>query len=120
MTKYGEWRIWNGGECPVDPDTKVQVQTACQSRSYVERRDWTGIARQIDWLMTTHRSSTIIAYRVVKEPMRETRKHECWVGVYEESCPMLSDSNLTGFTHGVAVQDIVDGKPVRIVWEADQ
>lgn len=32
MTKFGEWKIWNGGECPLPVGSKVQIQLAEDTR----------------------------------------------------------------------------------------
>ena len=72
--KYSEWKIHNGGPCPVSPDTKVQVQFNSETRKQVE--EWyehvEGIATpKLDW-------ESVTAYREVIEPKRETAEY----GVY--------------------------------------
>ena len=62
-----DWIIWNGGECPVSPDTKVQPQFRYQSRPYAEENRETP-AGYLTW-EHTHRHYDIIAYRVVTEPL---------------------------------------------------
>ena len=34
--QWGEWKIWNGGECPVASETVVQVQLADETRIDVD------------------------------------------------------------------------------------
>lgn len=62
-----DWIIWNGGDCPVSPDTKVQPQFLYQSRPYAEENRETP-AGYLTW-EHTHRDCDIIAYRVVTEPL---------------------------------------------------
>ena len=62
-----DWIIWNGGDCPVSPDTKVQPQFRYQSRPYAEENRETP-AGYLTW-EHTHRDCDIIAYRVVTEPL---------------------------------------------------
>lgn len=34
--QYGHWNIWCGGECPVSPDTIVQVRTRAETQRQAE------------------------------------------------------------------------------------
>lgn len=65
MTNYndGNWHIWNGGECPVHPETVVEV-------ALTDYTPCTGAADQWFW---DRDKSRIIAFRVIKEhkPARE-------------------------------------------------
>lgn len=65
-----------------------------------------------------------IAYRVKPEPVQETFTHEQWVSMHRESDrgkfsllfgPARPDDDVKGQT----TIETVDGKPVRVVWEAD-
>lgn len=66
MTQYSEWKIHNGGECPVDGDVMVQVQYIDETRdcalTYNEplTHQW-----QVVW-------SRVICYREVIKPKRKT------------------------------------------------
>jgi hypothetical protein len=72
MTKFSEWRIWNGGECPVAPDTLVQVQCACETRSASLVKP-TYAADDYHWEWRNDGSGhDIIAYREVLEPVVTT------------------------------------------------
>jgi len=62
-----DWIIWNGGDCPVSPDTIVQTQFRYQSRPYAEENRETH-AGYLTW-EHTHRDYDIIAYRIVPEPL---------------------------------------------------
>jgi len=73
MTNYndGEWHLWNGGECPVHPNTEVEVVSRDRGIvPYYGRR--AGV--------TLWTSPEICAFRVVKE-YREPR--EFWVNIYD-------------------------------------
>ena len=64
------WYGWNGGECPVHPNSVVEaVWTACGGAVRSEQRE----ARNFAWGVN---ASKIIAFRVVKE-YREPR--EWWL-----------------------------------------
>lgn len=116
--KYSDWRIWNGGECPVDPETKVQVQMADDTRaSAYLNPPQTG--RSYTWGFD--HNGTIIAYREVIEPVRESQAHTMAVSKVGSFAPSLSPTiRDEGWTMGTATTETLDGKPVRIVWEADQ
>lgn len=55
------WKPWTGGECPVDPETVVEVRLASGDRTITERA-----AEYFDW-SRTETLGDIIAYRVTKE-----------------------------------------------------
>ena len=61
MTNYnsGEWFGWNGGECPVHPDTVVEIVTTEGSSE--------GPALAFVWDESDHLNNWIVAFRVVKE-----------------------------------------------------
>lgn len=61
-----DWIKWEGGECPVDPDVKVQVQLRCDT----SRPTWSSSRPAGEWRWRWEKHTTpgdIIAYRVVKE-----------------------------------------------------
>lgn len=51
MTNYndGKWHGWNGGKCPVHPESIVQVQFADETRVDVEREDHDCYRPASDW-----------------------------------------------------------------------
>lgn len=64
MTNYndGKWHGWNGGACPVHPETVVEV--VWNGRSGPVKKD-TGAADRFAW---SHIGATdIIAFRIIKE-----------------------------------------------------
>ena len=81
MTDYndGKWHIWNGGDCPVHPKSRVKIQMANESRVMTDGctdRE----AGMIDWRgRDTLPASAVTAFRVIKE-YREPR--EWWVNEY--------------------------------------
>lgn len=64
MTNYndGSWHGWNGGECPVHPDTVVEVQTYGKNSGSNE-----DLAYTFSWNEPDTYGDTIIAFRVIKE-----------------------------------------------------
>jgi hypothetical protein len=78
MTDYndGSWHGWNGGECPVHPDSEVEAMYISASQIAVihdKRR-----ARRFVWDAPV---SSVIAFRVTK-PYREPRV--IWVNEHED------------------------------------
>lgn len=69
-TKYGPWKIWNGGECPVAPETMVQVQLRGWTRPVAEAQ-MIDAADAYGWNWADE-ADDIIAYREVIGPKRET------------------------------------------------
>ena len=58
-------------------------------------------------------------YRV--KPKETTYTGECWVYHYTSGEPTFAHFNVAGkSTHGKYTATHVDGKPVKITWEADQ
>lgn len=76
----GKWHGWNGGECPVHPDTVVQVAGAhCEGSE--------GVAKSYDWGCDI--PTPIVAFRVVKE-YKEPR--EFWIDPFDGSAyPTLKE-----------------------------
>lgn len=60
-----------------------------------------------------------LTYRAKPEPKRETFTGECRAMVFQRRCPTLTDEGTQG-QPGKYTADVVDGKPVRIVWEASE
>lgn len=61
-----DWIIWNGGDCPVSPDTIVLVQWADEDRLEAEECEERP-ANAVRWAWSSR--NNIIAYRVVTEPL---------------------------------------------------
>jgi len=59
-----DWIIWNGGDCPVSPDTIVQVQWADEDRLEAEECEERP-ANAVRWAWNSR--NNIIAYRIISE-----------------------------------------------------
>jgi hypothetical protein len=118
---YGEWQIWNGGECPVDPETKVQVHLLYQTRREAIENPH-GKAK--DWQWDPDFDVAIIAYRVVKEPVREVMEFPASAKAFSCTAPMICDEETTpndrGFQRGTVKVEIVDGQIAEILWRPAQ
>ena len=77
MTDYNHGKIhgWNGGECPVHPETEVEYWL----------RDGVPETIKAEWLWWSHETtgSDVIAFRVVKEYVEPK---VIWVNEYDEGC----------------------------------
>jgi hypothetical protein len=64
MTDYndGKWHGWNGGECPVDPGTTVEVWYDLDGIDDSEEN----IAFNVDWSNTDPSDWRLIRFRVLK------------------------------------------------------
>ncbi len=79
MTNYndGKWHGWNGGECPVHPETVVH---ACFEDGLDTTEDIGMPASLYDWKCDD--DCAIIAFRVVKEQCPPPPR-EMWVCIYD-------------------------------------
>jgi hypothetical protein len=75
----GQWYGWNGGECPVHPETVVDTVTQSPSvgTDYIIEHK----AGKLSW-HTSKRNPTIIAFRVVKH---HVEPKVVWVNEYSDS-----------------------------------
>jgi hypothetical protein len=78
MTDYNNGQIWgwNGGDCPVHPETEVRYWLREDGASPCCK------ASELDW-KHLHRSFDIIAFRVVKAYVEPK---VVWVNEYKEGC----------------------------------
>lgn len=68
MTQFNEWKIWNGGECPVPEGTYGRVQWRNESRISAEKRNFAvDLNEACRW---THQgvAGDVIAYQTLKMP----------------------------------------------------
>ena len=70
----GKWIGWNGGECPVHPNTVVEYITATDGPVRRESAYGEVEARRLSWV-DDEEGWIVVAFRVVKE-YREPS--ECW------------------------------------------
>lgn len=77
--KTGEWIGWNGGECPVHPETVVQI-------CYAEGLDKHVEAKFVDW------QDDVVAYRVIKEYVEPKKPLDYWL-YYSEGIEEWVSSN---------------------------
>lgn len=88
MSEENEFIDWQGGECPVDPDTIVEVMLSNDS-VVVNRR-----AGGFDWQRGNY-GGDIIAYRVIDAPKPQVKIPEGftpWAGGSE--CPVTADTEI--------------------------
>lgn len=78
--KYSEWKIHNGGPCPVSPDTKVEFQLYTESRKEAEEAN-----NPIHAGYEALKWERIICYREVIEPKRETVTHYIYQTTYDDT-----------------------------------
>jgi hypothetical protein len=116
MTDYndGKWHGWNGGECPVHPDSRCDLVLA--NGNMFRAISTNG------WSWSADEANPIIAFRVVTpyaEP--ETYEGECWAYHYVGSCPTTANSNPgANSIPGKWTAEHVNGKLRRFSWEAAQ
>lgn len=96
MSNYndGKWHGWNGGECPVHPETVVEVSVA-DTKPYIAKSP----AKEWSW---SDADAPIIDFRVVKE-YKEPR--EWWVAIRDgEAIDIASKkSTLQGYSYGAVI-----------------
>ena len=104
---FGPWEIWNEGECPVDPETKVNVQYAVQSKHEAEC-DYLYIlkADNFEAWQNAGKHYDIIACREIIEPARETVTS---ILCYRPKSKQFYNSG--GQYRANITCEIVDGKP---------
>ena len=78
----GQWYGWNGGECPVHPETVVEIvdRDGLAKSSFAKEWRW------------SYEPDPIIAFRVVTPYVEPKPKLECWVSVYEDGMRWIFDS----------------------------
>lgn len=72
--EVGKWYGWNGGECPVPPNTKVRVVFSEDLEYNTGFQDEVREAKYWHW---DSEYSPIVAFRIVKEEYKEPR--EFWI-----------------------------------------
>lgn len=95
---YGPWIAHNGGECPVSPETVVQVHLYGLEDDAISEPD---AAEAYDW--SWRFCADIIRYRVWTEPKRETVRSAIFIGEVT--------NKPTNSAFATAVLDFADGVP---------
>lgn len=77
MTDYndGKWHGWNGGECPVHPESEVETSWRIYRGGFRDGHDYSK-ACNIAWEGNEHGS--IIAFRVTKPYVEPKKPREVW------------------------------------------
>ena len=120
MTDYndGNWHGWNGGECPVHSLSVVEyvwLDLSLEKAGLMRGNE----ARHAAW-------SQVVRFRVVDpyvEP--EVRTGECWAFPSFNNNPPVFFSDVSdvlgvNYAKGRFTETRINGKPTRIVWEADE
>lgn len=111
--EIGVWNGWKGGECPVPPDTKGHYKTV---RGNEVVHVFIGNITQSIW------RNEIVAFCVTDyPPEKKTSTGRCWAMAYDDKEPALSEVSFNeNAALGTYKVTTVNGKPTKIVWEADQ
>ena len=73
------WYGWNGGECPVHPETRVEA-LVCEANGNIL---WQMAAKDLVWSNTVG-IDPIIAFRITRLYVEPKVPREWWVNVYEQ------------------------------------
>lgn len=120
MTDYndGNWHFWNGGECPVHPESMIDMVwpsfMGVQGSFREERK-----AKNFSW--NVGGASQPMMFRVTK-PYRgpETYTGECFAYHYTNLAPTLAEFYVNTSIHGKYTATHINGKLAKIVWEASE
>ena len=98
MTNYndGEWHGWNGGECPVHPETVVEATTKEFGFVSTKAGDYYGWEKG--------HGNPILAFRVIKEHKEHVKPREFWV------------SNNDGYAHETLESVLLDPLTEKHGW----
>lgn len=94
----GKWYKWNGGECPVHPDSEVQVRLIDPEEEYGDM-----VERACNWVWDCVGCAQIIAFRVIKEH-KEPR--EFWIIPKSGRC----FSKKPTYEHAIHVREVLDNE----------
>lgn len=72
----GKWHGWNGGECPVHPESVVCAVTA-------EGDVIDYCAKEVAWYHDED-GGNVVAFRVIKPYVEPRKPREFWVNVYDD------------------------------------
>ena len=71
--KINHWYGWNGGECPVHPETEIDVMLACGEKQVGCN------AREFYWLHDSFQGRVIIAFRITRLYVEPRKAREWWI-----------------------------------------
>lgn len=73
----GEWWGWNGGECPLHPETEIEVRWMC---GYARKKGRVGqFSGSGQWTWDDEYSNRIVAFRVLKPHTTQEQPREVWI-----------------------------------------
>jgi hypothetical protein len=109
LPPVGEWVRYDGGPRPVPAGTMCNVLLQNGKKTELPRADW-------EW------PGGIVAFCVTEYPdEEETRTGECWAYQYKNGSLSLFGTDVEeGCVKGTCTTTTVNGKPKRIVWDADE
>jgi hypothetical protein len=104
------WIPWNGGECPVPLDTKVEV--SCRGPYPTS----TGIARDFSWgHLEMLYDTDIVSYRVIKEESKD----EGWIPWSGGECPVPGGTRVEVKLRDEVSDEYMKGGAVCFEWRYD-
>ena len=110
MTNYndGKWHGWNGGECPVHPESVVKVQVRSESRHEADRDKTQRRAVEWDWSIEGV-DGDITAFRVTKEHKEPREFWLCgWtICTKREAAERVRDEKHDGLMEIVHVKEVL-------------
>lgn len=88
MTDYndGKWHGWNGGECPVHPESLVSYASTRNGETAPVK------AGRLEWGSNPLSNYPIIAFRVVTPYVEPLKPREFWVNIDEDGTMIGHDS----------------------------
>ena len=122
MTDYndGKWHGWNGGECPVHPESIVDhvwrfVAEGCTKSTLVTGTSAGNVA------FSEPSFGNVIAFRVTKPYVApEEYTGECYAHHYTSTCPTFTETHVGPSIPGKYVAIHINGRLSKIIWEADE
>lgn len=101
------WIPWNGGECPVPLDTKVEV--SCRGPYPTS----TGLARDFSWgHLEMLYDTDIVSYRVIKEESKD----EGWIPWNGGRCPVPEDT----LVEVKLREEVMKDRAIRFGWRYEE
>jgi hypothetical protein len=85
--KENHWYGWNGGECPVHPETTIHV-------IHEDGADYRGPAKSLDWGWGIEggQPRTVCAFRIIKLYREPRKAREWWMAIREDGVIYTADT----------------------------